>query len=81
MHNTPPPHNCNKLITEISLLLDGELDRHSENILLEEIKKCETCTQYYNNHAAYKKHVSQKFTRMCCGDHIKEELKAKIRGL
>ena len=81
MHQISPPHNCNELISDISLLLDGELDRHSENKLKEEIKNCETCTQYYNNHAAYKKNVSQKVTRMCCGEHIKEALRAKIRGL
>lgn len=81
MHHIPPPHNCHQLKTDISLLLDGEMDRHAENRLMEEIKKCSDCLEYYNNHAAYKKNVSQKVTRMCCGDHIKEALRAKIRGL
>jgi len=81
MHHTPPPHNCNELKTDISLLLDGEMDRHRENILMEEIQKCPECQQYYNNHAAYKKNVSQKVTRMCCGENIKDALRAKIRGL
>jgi len=66
---------------DISLMLDGELDRHSENMLREEIEKCETCKHYFNNHAAYKKNVSQKVTRMCCGENFKDALRSKIRGL
>ena len=62
-------------------MLDGELDRHSENMLREEIEKCETCKHYFNNHAAYKKNVSQKVTRMCCGENFKDTLRSKIRGL
>ncbi|MFN8238725.1 MAG: hypothetical protein U0T77_11200 [Chitinophagales bacterium] len=81
MNHIRPPHNCNELVTDIALLLDGELDRHSENRLMEEINKCPVCLQYYNNHAAYKKNVSQKVVRMCCGDNLKESLRAKIRGL
>jgi predicted anti-sigma-YlaC factor YlaD len=81
MHHTAPPHNCNELKSDISLLLDGEMDRHKENRLLEEIKNCPACQQYYNSHAAYKKNVSQKFNRRCCGEHIKDALRAKIRGL
>ncbi len=81
MSHIRPPHNCNELIKDISLMLDGELDRHSENILREEIEKCSTCKQYLNSHAAYKKNVSQKVTRMCCGEDFKVSLISKIRGL
>lgn len=81
MSHIRPPHNCNELIKDISLMLDGELDRHSENMLREEIEKCSTCQRYLNSHAAYKKNVSQKVTRMCCGEDFKEALRSKIRGL
>jgi len=82
MHRTQyPPHNCKDLIADISLLLDGELNRHAERQLLEAIEKCPTCKQYYNNHASYKTNVSQKVTRMCCGEDLKDALRAKIRGL
>lgn len=80
-HKQHPPHNCNELISEISLLLDGELNRHAEQQLLDEIDSCSKCKQYYNNHVAYKKTVSQKLTRMSCGEDFKEALIAKIRGL
>lgn len=81
MSHIRPPHNCNELVRDISLLLDGELDRHSENVLREEIEKCDTCKRYYNSHAAYKKTVSEKVTRMSCGEGFKEALRSKIRGL
>jgi hypothetical protein len=80
-HRQHPPHNCKELVSEISLLLDGELNRHAEQQLMDEINSCSTCKQYYSNHAAYKKTVSQKVTRMCCGDDLKDALRAKIRGL
>lgn len=82
MHHTQhPPHNCKELITDISLLLDGELNRHAELRLLDEIEKCSTCKQYYNSHAAYKTNVSQKVTRMSCGQDFKDALREKIRGM
>ncbi|MFN8261482.1 MAG: hypothetical protein U0X41_11160 [Chitinophagales bacterium] len=81
MSHIRPPHNCNELIKDISLMLDGELDRHSENMLREEIEKCPTCKQYFNSHSAYKVNVSQKVTRMSCGESLKESLRSKIRGL
>lgn len=63
------------------MLLDGELDRHAENRLLEEIKGCPACMQYYNNQAAYKKNVCQKVMRRSCGADFKDTLRARIRGL
>lgn len=81
MPHTKPPHNCAALIAEISLLLDGELNRHAAQDLLEEVNNCSTCKQYYNSHAAYKTNVSQKVTRMCCGTDFKDQMRAKIRGL
>lgn len=81
MSHIRPPHNCNELIKDISLMLDGELDRHAENILKEEIEKCETCQKYYQSHAAYKKNVSQKVVRRSCGDDLKDALRSRIRGL
>jgi len=82
MHHTEhPKHHCKELMADISLLLDGELNRHTEQQLLVEIESCPICKQYYNNHASYKANVSQKVTRMSCGDDLKEVLRAKIRGL
>ncbi len=81
MNHIRPPHNCNELVKDISLLLDGELDRHTENMLREEIEKCDVCNQYYKSHAAYKMNVSQKITRMSCGENFKDSLRSKIRGL
>lgn len=81
MNHSRSPHNCKELSKEISLLLDGELDRHAENKLREEIENCPTCQQYFNNHATYKKVVAAKITRMCCGENLKESLRSKIRGL
>ncbi len=74
-------HNCKDLMTDIALLLDGELDRHAENKLMKELDECENCKNYYNSHSAYKKTVSQKVTRMCCGEDFKDQIRSKIRGL
>lgn len=82
MHHTEhPKHNCKELSADISLLLDGELNRHAEQQLLAEIENCSVCKQYYNSHASYKTNVSLKVVRMSCGEDLKEVLRAKIRGL
>ena len=81
MRHTPPTHHCNDRIKDISLLLDGELDRHAASILQSEIENCEKCTAYYNNHSAFKKTVAQKVIRKSCGDDFKDTLRARIRGL
>ena len=82
MHHTQhPQHNCKELIVDITTLLDGEFNRHTKQQLLDEIEKCSTCKEYYNNHAAYKINVSSKVIRMSCGEDLKHSLRAKIRGL
>ena len=75
------PHNCQHLIADIQLLLDGELDRHKENRVRTEMEHCPTCLQYYNSHTVYKKTISEKVTRMSCGHDFKENLLSKIRCL
>lgn len=76
-----PNHSCQQLIADIQLLLDGELDRHKENNVRNEMEQCETCLQYFNSHQVYKKTISQKVTRMSCGHDFKESMLSKIRGL
>lgn len=81
MHNHQPTHNCTAMIADISMLLDGEMNRHLSKHLLEEINNCPTCQKNYKNYASYKTNVSQKVTRMSCGADFKDEMRAKIRGL
>ena len=81
MNHIRLPHNCNELIKDISLMIDGELDRHTANRIMDEIEKCETCKTYYNNHKAYKKNVAQKVIRKNYSDDFREAMLSKIRGL
>ena len=81
MRHTPSKHHCNDLVKDISLLLDGELDRHTANALQAEIENCENCTAYYNSHSAFKKTVAQKVIRKSCVEDLKDSLRSRIRGL
>ncbi len=81
MENTTPPNQQRDLQDKISLLVDGELDRPAERDLLKKIQSCEETLQLYKNQVAYKKMVSEKITRKCCGEDLKEALRSKIRGL
>jgi mevalonate pyrophosphate decarboxylase len=47
-------HNCQTLITDIQLLLDGELDRHKENKVRLEMQQCDKCLQFYNGQVKIK---------------------------
>ena len=81
MENTTPPNQQRDLHDKISLLVDGELDRPTERDLLKKIETCNETRQLYKNQVAYKKNVSEKVTRMSCGEDLKEALRSKIRGL
>lgn len=77
----PVTHICTNCLKDIQLMLDGELDRHKENQLREEIEKCATCQAYYQEQFNYKKLISQKVQRRSCGDALKDALRLRIRGL
>ena len=81
MENTTPPNQQRDLHDKISLLVDGELDRSTERDLLKKIENCNETMQLYKNQVAYKKIVSEKVTRMSCGEDLKDALRSKIRGL
>lgn len=81
MENTTPPNHQRDLQDKIALLVDGELDRPAERDLLKRMESCEDTMQLYKNQVAYKKTISEKVTRMSCGDDLKEALRSKIRGL
>lgn len=81
MNHKRQTHNCNELFKDISLMLDGELDRHSVNKLKTSIEHCNTCQQFYHQHLAYKKNIYQKVIRKACGSDLKESIRSSIRGL
>ena len=81
MENTTPPNQQRDLHDKISLLVDGELDHHTERDLLKKIETRNETMRLYKNQVAYKKNVSEKVTRMSCGEDLKEALRSKIRGL
>lgn len=80
MENTPP-NTSRDLQTKIALLVDGELDRSTQNDLLEKMKDCPDTMQLYKNQIALKKVISEKVTRMCCGEELKDSLRSKLRGM
>lgn len=81
MENTTPPNHQRDLQDKIAQLVDGELDRPTERDLLKRMETCEDTMQLYKNQVAYKKTISEKVTRMSCGEDLKEALRSKIRGL
>jgi hypothetical protein len=66
---------------EICLYIDGELDRHSANIVLLKIEQCTDCKQFYTNQKAYKSAIAEKVVRRSCGDDLKDALRLRIRGM
>ncbi len=74
-------HHCQTLITDIQLLLDGELDRHKENKVRLEMQQCDKCLQFYNGQSKLKQAISTRVTRMSCGEDFKATMLSKIRGL
>lgn len=77
----PIAHNCTNCFSDIQLLLDGELNRHRENQLLQEINDCPSCMSFYNTQSKFKKVISTTISRRSCGDDLKDALRLRIRGL
>jgi anti-sigma factor RsiW len=71
----------NEVKKEICLYLDGELDRHAANRVLQQIEQCPDCKQYYTSQKAYKTAIADKVVRRACGEDLKDALRSRIRGL
>ncbi len=76
-----PPNHQRDLQRQINLLIDGELDRASERALRTQIETDEEVQKMYKSQVAYKRTLSEKVTRMSCGEALKDSLRSKIRGL
>jgi hypothetical protein len=76
-----PPNHQRDLQSKINLLIDGELDRNTERELMLQIESNLEIQQMYKSQVALKRTVSEKVTRMSCGNELKESLRSKIRGL
>lgn len=78
-------HRKSQLTTEmqkeICLFLDGELDRHAANKILQKIGQCPDCQQFYTNQKAFKTAIAEKVVRRACGEELKDALRLRIRGM
>ncbi len=77
----PTKHNCQHFLADMQLLIDGELDRHKESLVRQEMQQCPKCLQFFQNQSKFKQTISTRITRMSCGDDFKQSLLTKIRGL
>ena len=74
-------HNCKDVVEKVEILLDGELDKASEEHLIQEINRCSSCLEHYNIDKAFKEFVYNKVERKCCTEPLKTEILNKIKTI
>ena len=74
-------HNCKEIVEKVEILLDGELDKATQEKLIKEIKRCPSCLEHYEIDEAFKKFVCQKLERKNCTNGLKAEILDKIKNI
>ncbi len=74
-------HRCKEVVKKIQILLDGELDKATEDQLIMEINRCPACLEHYKIDGAFKKLMHEKVERKCCTKSLKTEILEKIKNI
>jgi mycothiol system anti-sigma-R factor len=81
MDSTLPPHDCNKFVEQVFLVLDGELSDADTEIFIQDIERCSHCLQHYNIEKELKAFITNRMERKTCSDVLRESIVQQIRGL
>lgn len=71
-------HDCNEIASKLEELIDGEVDKATEQKLIEEINRCQHCLDHYDVDKAYKAFLHNKIKRKCCTEKLRAEILEKI---
>lgn len=74
-------HRCKEVAEKVEILLDGELDKATEEQLIKEINRCPSCLEHYKIDEAFKKLMHEKVERKCCTKSLRTEILEKIKNI
>lgn len=74
-------HNCRDVVDKLEELIDGEVDEHTQQRLITEIKRCPACLEHYHLDKAFKDFLQTKTHRKCCASEVKQSILQRIRAI
>ena len=74
-------HSCSETQEKIQLLIDGELDRHSQNDVMNIVDRCSFCRDFYQGQQQFRKMLHISLQRKSCGEQLKTSIINNIRGI
>lgn len=69
-------HNCEDVVQQFNMLLDGELNPKEEQDVMCELQRCIQCLQDYNLEEKYREFIKNRVEKKSCS----QGLISKIKG-
>ena len=77
MHN----HNCNEILSKVSLVLDGALTAEEEKEFLDQLNECSCCLDKFNIEKSFKTFLQHKVEKKNVSKECIDSLKQKLVAL
>ena len=75
-----PPHDCDKVIKQIELALDGQLSTTEEQQLVVSLEQCNYCMSKYNIEKSFKDLIIASIKKRCAPQQLIDRIRGMISG-
>jgi anti-sigma factor (TIGR02949 family) len=75
-----PPHDCDKVIKQIELALDGQLSDSEEKQLVHSLEECNYCMKKYNIEKSFKELIIASIKKKCAPQNLIDQIKGLVSG-
>jgi anti-sigma factor (TIGR02949 family) len=73
-----PPHDCEKVIKQIELALDGQLTNVEEQNLLHSLEECNYCMSKYKIEKSFKDLIISSIKKKCAPQYLIDQIKGLV---
>jgi len=73
-----PPHDCDKVMKQIELALDGQLNTVEEQQLLRSLEECNYCMKKYHIEKSFKDLIISSIKKKCAPQYLIDQIKSLI---
>ncbi len=73
-------HDCQEVVTQFNMLLDGALNPKEEQEVMCELQRCLHCLEEYNLEDKYRTFIKDKLERKSCSESLVTKIKNCIKG-
>jgi len=74
------PHDCDKVIKQIELALDGQLNVQEEQMLIISLEECNYCMSKYKIEKSFKDLIIASIKKRCAPPQLLDRIKVLISG-